>query len=134
MTVNDSGSYSGRLAFLSVLRDSDGPVLWHKPLTGASAVAAVSNGLIYLTFDGTGPVHASVYDGTLYVTSFTTLLPSPVYYYDATSLYALNARTGVEYWHSRVARTNYVVAVADGLVYVHDTGPMSPATQAYCMS
>src|SRR5262249_58130966 len=71
---------------------------------------------------GTGPLHASIYDGALFVTSYNTMLPSPGYFYDATYLYALNANTGAVYWHRLIARTNSVVMVTNGLVYVHDTG------------
>ncbi len=149
--ANDPGNHPSRIASLSAFRASDGMLLWHKALAGASAIAAISKGVVYLTFggdgsassqpneilalraqdgsvlwdahlDGMGPVRARLFNGTLYVTSFNTLVPSPGYYYDVTFVYALNASTGAVTWHKSVGRTNYVVAVADAQVYLLDTG------------
>src|SRR5260221_1685562 len=149
--ANDTGNHPPRMAFRAALRASDGAVLWHKTLAGARAVAAVAKGVVYVTFGGdstgpsqpnelralraqdgselwrtqvagTGPLHGSMYDGTLYVTSFNALLPSPGYFYDATFLYALNAGTGAAYWHTQIARTDAVAMVADGRVYLLDSG------------
>lgn len=133
---------------LSALRASDGAILWHKTLASTGAVVAASAEAVYLALGGdgstpneiqmlraddgtvlwrtrvagTGPLHASAYQGTIYVTSFTTLLPSPGYYYASTFVYALNASTGAVYWHSPIGRTNYLAAVANGKVYLLDTG------------
>ncbi len=91
---------------LAALRASDGSVLWHKVLAGTAFVVATGSGVVYVALDnggitphelqmlraqngvvlwrtqveGTGPLHASMHEGTIYVTSFTTLLPSPGYY------------------------------------------------------
>jgi outer membrane protein assembly factor BamB len=85
-------------------RAQDGIVLWRTQVAGA------------------GPLHASVQDGTLYLTSFTSLLPSPGYFYAATVVYALSASTGAVAWHTTIARTNFLAAVADGALYLVDTG------------
>ena len=134
--------------FLYALRASDGSILWQKTLVGAGAVIAARACVVYFALGGagatpneiqmlraedgtvlwhtqvagTGPLHASEYQGTIYVTSFTTLLPSPGYYYASTHLYALNTSSGAIDWHSQVSRTNYVAAVANGAVYLIDTG------------
>jgi outer membrane protein assembly factor BamB len=63
-----------------------------------------------------------MHEGTIYVTSFTSLLPSPGYYYASTNVYALSASTGAISWHVALGRTNYLAAVADGAVYLVDTG------------
>jgi outer membrane protein assembly factor BamB len=63
-----------------------------------------------------------MYGGTIYVTSFTTLLPSPGYYYASTMLYALNASTGAVSWHTALGRTDYLVTVVGGAAYLVDTG------------
>lgn len=148
-SANDPGSAPSRMAFYA-FRASDGTVLWHQMLSGAS-VAAVSQGVVYLAFgresgassppnkiealraqdgsevwhtslEGTGPIAVRVATGTLYVTSFSSLLPGPGYYYAATHLYALNASTGAVRWHRQLSRTNVVAAVTTGQVYLLDTG------------
>ena len=134
--------------FLYALRASDGSALWQKTLVGAGVVIAARECVVYFALggsgstpneiqmlraqdgavlwrtqvEGTGPLHARVSQGTLYVTSFTTLLPSPGYYYASTHLYALNLSTGAISWHSQLARTNYVAAAANGEVYLIDSG------------
>jgi outer membrane protein assembly factor BamB len=133
---------------LTALRASDGSALWQKTFVGSGTVVAASQGAVYLALDGngsvantiemlraqdgavlwrlqvagTGPLHASMYDGTIYVTSFTAMLPSPGYYYATTLLYTLDAKTGTVHWHSEIGRTNYVATVANGEVYLVDTG------------
>ena len=145
----DDPENSTRVAFYA-LRASDGTVLWHQMLPGAS-VAAVSQGVVYLAFgtqsgassppseiealraqdgsevwhtllEGTGPLGVRVAPGTLYVTSFSSLLPGPGYYYAATFLYALTASSGAVRWHRQLSRTNVVAAVTTGQVYLLDTG------------
>jgi outer membrane protein assembly factor BamB len=137
--------------FLDALRASDGVLLWHQTLASDSAVAAVSQGAVYVTFgaystttttpsaiearraqdgtllwhtqlEGTGPPQVRLDQGTLYVTSFSTLLPGPGWYYATTQLDALNASTGAPCWHSVLARTNTIAMVAMGQVYLLDTG------------
>src|SRR5262249_52045404 len=117
-STNDPYRPPSRMAFYA-LRASDGIVLWHQMLPGAS-VAAVSQGVVYLAFgsesgassppseiealraqdgsevwhtalEGTGPIGVRVATGTLYVTSFSSLLPGPGFYYAAPFLYALTA-------------------------------------------
>jgi outer membrane protein assembly factor BamB len=133
---------------LAALRASDGSVLWHKMLAGTAIVVATGAGVVYVALDnggmtphelqmlraqngvvlwrtqveGTGPLHASMHEGTIYVMSFTTLLPSPGYYYASTIVYALNAGTGAVSWHTSIGRTNYLAEVAGGAVYLVDTG------------
>jgi outer membrane protein assembly factor BamB len=133
---------------LTALRANDGSSLWQKTFVGSGAVIAASQGAVYLALDGNGsvpntiemlhdqdgavvwriqvagagPLHASMSNGTIYVTSFTSMLPSPGYYYASTLIYALNASTGAVNWHSEIGRTNYVAAVANGAVYLIDTG------------
>jgi outer membrane protein assembly factor BamB len=133
---------------LAALRAGDGSVLWHASFMGAVTVVATGRGVIYLALEsagttpheiqmrraqdgmvlwrtevaGAGPLHASAYDGTIYVTSFTSLLPSPGYYYASTVVYALRASTGAVAWHTMIARTNFLAAVADGALYLVDSG------------
>jgi outer membrane protein assembly factor BamB len=137
-----------RATTLAALRTSDGYVLWHLSLAGAAAVIATGPGVVFVALDGegvlpheilmlraldgkvlwrtqivgAGPLHASLHAGTIYVTSFTTQLPSPGYFYASTIVYALNASTGTVSWHSTLGRTDYLAAVADGAVYLVDTG------------
>ncbi len=134
--------------YLAALRASDGSVLWHATLAGAAAVVATGPGVVYLAFsgdgtnphemqmlraedgavvwrtqvEGAGPLHASMHEGTIYVTSFTTQLPSPGYYYASTIVYALDASTGAVSWRTSIGRTNYLAEVAGGAVYLVDTG------------
>ena len=137
--------------FLDALRASDGVLLWHQTLATDSAVAAVSQGAVYLTFgaystptptpsaiearraqdgtllwhtqlEGIGPPQARLDQGTFYVTSFSALLPSPGYYSAATYLDALNADSGTVCWHQVLSRTNTIAAIAAGQVYLLDTG------------
>jgi len=87
-----------------MLRAQDGVVLWRTQVEGA------------------GPLDASLHEGTIYVTSFTTQVPSPGYFYNATVVYALNANTGAVSWRTTLGRGNYLEAVADGAVYLVDSG------------
>jgi outer membrane protein assembly factor BamB len=133
---------------LAALRASDGAVLWHMAPAGMATIVATGPGVVYLALDrgevsphelqmlraqdgavlwrtqveGAGPLHASLHAGTLYVTSFTTQVPSPGYYYESTIVYALNATTGAVSWRTTLGRTDYLAAVADGTVYLVDTG------------
>jgi outer membrane protein assembly factor BamB len=133
---------------LAALRASDGSVLWHTAPAGTATIVATDPGIVYLALDrgevtpheiqmlraqdgavlwrtqveGAGPLHASMHEGTLYVTSFTTQVPSPGYFYESTMVYALNARTGAIAWRTALGRTDYLAAVADGAVYLVDTG------------
>jgi outer membrane protein assembly factor BamB len=133
---------------LAALRLHDGTILWHTSVAGTASVVATGSGVVYLALDGdgrtphelqmvraqdgavlwhtqvagAGPLRASVHEGTIYVTSFTSLLPSPGYYYASTNVYALSAGTGAVSWHVALGRTNYLAAVADGAVYLVDTG------------
>jgi outer membrane protein assembly factor BamB len=133
---------------LAALRASDGFVLWHTAPVGTATIVATGSGVVYLALDtgestpheiqmlraqdgevlwhtpveGAGPLHASMHEGTIYVTSFTTLVPSPGYFYASTVVYALDAHTGVASWHSTLERTNSLAAVADGAVYLVATG------------
>jgi outer membrane protein assembly factor BamB len=133
---------------LAALRASDGTVLWHQSVAGTAAMVATSHGVVYLALsgdgstphelqmlraqdgavrwrtrvEGTGPLHASLYEGTLYVTSFTTQVPSPGYFYESTIVYALNASTGAVSWRTTLGRTDDLAAVADGTAYLVDTG------------
>jgi outer membrane protein assembly factor BamB len=133
---------------LAALRSRDGMVLWHTSVVGTAAIVGTGPGVVYLALDGdgrtphelqmvraqdgvllwhtqvagAGPLAASMHEGTIYVTSFTSLLQSPGYYYASTNVYALSASTGAVSWHVALARTNYLAAVADGAVYLVDTG------------
>jgi outer membrane protein assembly factor BamB len=133
---------------LAALRASDGLDLWHTTRAGDAAVVATGPGVVYLALsgngatphemqmlraqdgavlwrtqvEGAGPLHASMHEGTIYVTSFTTQLPSPGYFYSSTIVYALNASTGAVTWHSALARTNYLAAAAGEAVYFVDSG------------
>jgi outer membrane protein assembly factor BamB len=133
---------------LAALRASDGSVLWHKAPAGTVSIVATGPGVVYLALDrgevtpheiqmlraqdgavlwhilveGAGPLYASMHEGTIYVTSFTTQVPSPGYFYASTVVYALDARTGAISWRTTLARTNYLAAVAGGAVYFVDTG------------
>ena len=147
---NDPGSSPSKIVFYA-LRASDGTVLWHQTRSGASADVALSQGTVYLTFggdgntsfppheiealhaqdgsvlwhtqlEGTGPSAVRVASGVLYVTSFSSLVKSPGYFYAATHLYALNASTGTVQWHRQLSRTNVIAAVTTGQVYLVDTG------------
>lgn len=148
-SANDPESPPSRMVFYA-LRASDGTALWHQTLSGAS-VAAVSQGVVYLAFgrqsgassppnqiealraqdgsevwhtslEGTGPIAVRVAPGTLYVTSFSSLLPGPGYYYASTYLYALTTSSGAVRWHRQLSRTNAVASVTTGQVYLVDTG------------
>ena len=148
-SANDPESPPSKMA-LYAFRASDGSVLWHQMLSGAS-VAAVSQGVVYLAFgresgassppsevealraqdgsevwhtslEGTGPIAVRIATGTLYVTSFSSLLPGPGYYYASTYLYALTASSGAVRWHRQLSRTNAVAAVTTAQVYLLDTG------------
>jgi outer membrane protein assembly factor BamB len=133
---------------IAALRASDGKVLWHLSVAGTAAIVATGPGVMYLALsgngstphelqvlraqdgvvlwriqvEGAGPLHASLHEGTLYVTSFTTQVPSPGYFYASTIVYALNAGTGAVLWRTTLGRTDYLAAVADGTVYLVDTG------------
>lgn len=138
----------GSRTFVDAFRASDGVFLWHQGFTIDSAVAEVRQGVVYLTLgassttssaiearraqdgallwrtqlEGTGLPQARLDQGTLYVTSFSTLLPGPGYYYASTHLDALTASSGVVCWHRVLARTNWIAAMATGQVYLLDTG------------
>jgi outer membrane protein assembly factor BamB len=132
---------------LAVLRASDGAILWQTVRPGRAAIVATGSGVAYVAvsgdsaahevqmlraldgemlwhtpIEGAGPLHASLQQGTIYVTSFTTQEPSPGYFYASTIVYALNAGTGVVSWRHALARTDYLATVAGGAVYLVDSG------------
>jgi len=133
---------------LAALHARDGASAWRLSVAGMAAIVATVPGVVYLALgggdntpheiqmlraqdgevlwrtqvEGAGPLQASLHEGTIYVTSFTTQLPSPGYFYASTNVYALDASTGAISWHSTLARTDYLATVAEDALYLVDTG------------